>query len=78
MPFAGRLHLRSDKTLTDLARMFNTVIRGWINYYGRFYKSRLLYFLRRLNNHLVRWVCRKDSWATPKSATSTWARAVSS
>jgi RNA-directed DNA polymerase len=27
-----RLHLRSDKTLTDLARMFNTVIRGWINY----------------------------------------------
>jgi RNA-directed DNA polymerase len=26
-----RLHLRADKTLTDLARMFNTVIQGWIN-----------------------------------------------
>jgi RNA-directed DNA polymerase len=50
---------RSDKSLDDLARMFNTVVQGWINYYGRFYKSRLLYFLRRLNNHLVRWVCRK-------------------
>ena len=50
---------RSDKSLSDLARMFNSVVQGWINYYGRFYKSRLLYFLRRLNNHLVRWVCRK-------------------
>jgi RNA-directed DNA polymerase len=50
---------RSDKSLNDLARMFNNVVQGWINYYGRFYKSRLLYFLRRLNNHLVRWVCRK-------------------
>ena len=26
---------------------------------GRFYRSRLLYFLRRLNDHLVRWACRK-------------------
>jgi RNA-directed DNA polymerase len=50
---------RSDKSLDDLARMFNSIVQGWINYYGRFYKSRLLYFLRRLNNHLVRWVCRK-------------------
>ena len=50
---------RSDKSLDDLARMFNSIVQGWISYYGRFYKSRLLYFLRRLNNHLVRWVCRK-------------------
>lgn len=50
---------RSDKSLDDLARMFNTKVQGWINYYGRFYKSRLLYFLRRLNRHLARWACRK-------------------
>ena len=30
-----------DKTLGDLARMFNTVVQGWINYYGRFYRSAL-------------------------------------
>ena len=29
------LHLRSDKALDDLARMFNSHIRGWVNYYGR-------------------------------------------
>ena len=50
---------RSDKSLDDLARMFNSIVQGWINYYGCFYKSELLYFLRRLNNHLVRWATRK-------------------
>jgi RNA-directed DNA polymerase len=50
---------RSDKSLDDLARMFNSVVQGWINYYGRFYRSRLLSFLRRLNQHLMRWACRK-------------------
>jgi RNA-directed DNA polymerase len=50
---------RSDKSLDDLAGMFNNIVQGWINYYGRFYKSRLLHFLRRLNRHLMRWACRK-------------------
>jgi len=50
---------RSDKSLDDLARMFNSIVQGWINYYGRFYRSELLYFLRRLNTHLVRWANRK-------------------
>jgi len=53
------LHRRSDKTLTDLARMFNPVIQGWINYYGRFYKSMLYPNLRHLNETLVRWAVRK-------------------
>ncbi|HYZ57814.1 MAG TPA: hypothetical protein VE733_30535 [Streptosporangiaceae bacterium] len=34
-------------------------MQWWISYYGRFYRSRLVYFLRRLNDHLVRWACRK-------------------
>jgi RNA-directed DNA polymerase len=49
------LHRRSTKTLTDLARMFNPVIQGWINYYGRFYKSMLYPTFRHLNDALVRW-----------------------
>ena len=50
---------RSDKTLNDLARMFNSIVYGWINYYGRFYKSMLYPVLRRINDHLVRWAMRK-------------------
>lgn len=50
---------RSDKTLTDLARIFNPVLQGWINYYGRFYKSMLYPTFRHLNDALVRWAMRK-------------------
>jgi RNA-directed DNA polymerase len=50
---------RSDKSLDDLARMFNSIVQGWINYYGRFYKSMLYPLLKRLNRALARWACRK-------------------
>ena len=32
-----RIHLWSGKPLTDIAREINLIVRGWINYYGRFY-----------------------------------------
>jgi hypothetical protein len=32
---------RSDKQIEDLSRMFNPVIRGWLQYYGRYYRSAL-------------------------------------
>ena len=53
------LHERSDKTLDDLARMFNAHIRGWINYYGRFYPSALYPTLRHIDVSLARWADRK-------------------
>ena len=54
-----KLHLRSDKTLSDLARMFRTRIQGWINYYGRFYKSAMYATLRQINRKLCLWAMRK-------------------
>ena len=54
-----KLHLRSDKSLEDLGRMFDSKIRGWINYYGRFYKSGLYKVFRHLNSILTRWAMRK-------------------
>ncbi len=53
------LHRRSDKSLDDLARMFNCHIRGWINYYGRYYKSALYPTLRHIDRILARWAYRK-------------------
>jgi RNA-directed DNA polymerase len=54
-----RLQLRSDKDLADLARMFNAVIRGWINYFGAFYKSALYPTLLHIDRKLARWATRK-------------------
>jgi len=53
------LQLRSDKALDDLARTFNPEIRGWFNYYGKFYPSKLQRIWSNLNEYLVRWAMRK-------------------
>ncbi len=54
-----KLQLRSDKSLDDLARMFNATIRGWMNYYGAFYKSALSPSLRLIDRRLALWAMRK-------------------
>ena len=54
-----RMHLKPDKTLEDLSNMFNPVIRGWISYYGRFYKSELYSVLKHMNRALAHWAVRK-------------------
>jgi RNA-directed DNA polymerase len=54
-----RIHLKPDKSIDDISRMFNPVIRGWINYYGRFYKSALYAVLRHMNRALIIWARRK-------------------
>jgi RNA-directed DNA polymerase len=54
-----KLPLRSDKALDDLARMFNAVIRGWVNYYSAYYKSALYPTLRHIDRKLVLWATRK-------------------
>lgn len=54
-----RIQLKSDKSIEDISRMFNSVIRGWINYYGRFYKSALYPVLRHMNRALIQWARRK-------------------
>ena len=53
------LRRRSRTDLSGLAADINPQVRGWINYYGRFYKSMLYPVLRHLNDTLVRWAMRK-------------------
>ena len=53
------LPLRSDKSIEDLSRMFNPIIRGWLQYYGRYYRSALYPPMRQLNRSLARWAYRK-------------------
>jgi RNA-directed DNA polymerase len=50
-----RLHRKTDKDVMDLSNMFNPIIQGWVNYYGRFTKSWLTRALRTLDHYIVRW-----------------------
>jgi group II intron reverse transcriptase/maturase len=50
---------RNHQRLEDLARVVNPVVRGWMNYYGRFYRSKCVQVLRHLNEALGAWARRK-------------------
>ncbi len=55
------LKVRSKTTLNiaQIAGWLNPMIRGWISYYGRYYKSALYAIFRHINKSLVRWARRK-------------------
>lgn len=53
------LHRRSDKSLADLGRIFNPVLRGWINYFGWVNKGALCEMFKRLDLRLARWAMNK-------------------
>jgi group II intron reverse transcriptase/maturase len=54
-----RLHRRTGHTLDDLAEWIAPIVRGWMNYYGRFFRSQLHPLLKRINGYLVRWARNK-------------------
>ena len=53
------LHQRSDKTLQDLANMYNSYIQGWMISHGTFYRTQLRSTLTRIDLYVIRWACRK-------------------
>jgi len=54
-----RIHRRTDLTLDDLAEWLNPITAGWINYYGRFYRSAMIRLLQRVSTYLMRWAQKK-------------------
>jgi hypothetical protein len=54
-----RLHNRTGRQFIDLARDINPIVKGWMNYYGSFYRSALYPLLQRINAYLIRWIRKK-------------------
>ena len=50
---------RNNQSLEEIARLVNPFVRGWVNYYGRFYRSALTPVLRCLERSLAYWARRK-------------------
>jgi RNA-directed DNA polymerase len=51
---------RTHQHLGDIARLVNSSVRGWLNYYGRFYRSQCVQLLRRhFSQTLTAWARRK-------------------
>jgi RNA-directed DNA polymerase len=54
-----RLHRRSDLSVKELADKLNPIVRGWIQYYGAFFPSKLIFLMYHLDRLIYRWVIRK-------------------
>lgn len=67
-----RIHTRTRHDLSDLADLINPIVRGWMQYYGRFYGSMLLPLLRRINGYLVRWARKKYRRLVPFKRVKKW------
>ena len=54
-----KLSRQTPASIGELASRYNPILRGWLNYYGHFYKSALLRVFDRFEAALARWVRRK-------------------
>jgi RNA-directed DNA polymerase len=69
--------LRSDKSLSDLARMFNKQVQGWINYYGRYCKSAMNSIMHYIKWKLICWAMRKyKRFKGHQRKASTWLKGI--
>jgi len=50
---------KTTNTIQEVAAMINPVLRGWINYYSKFYKTKLVNFMHIVNVKLASWARRK-------------------
>ena len=68
---------KSHQRLEDLVRLADPAVRGWMNYYGRFYRSRCVQVLRHLNEALAAWVRRKyKRFRRRERASMQWLRRI--
>jgi Retron-type reverse transcriptase len=56
---AWHLNRRSGTDLSGLAEEINPQVRGWIGYYGAFYRSALYSLGWHIDQHLLRWAMQK-------------------
>jgi RNA-directed DNA polymerase len=54
-----KFYRRTDLSLNDIAKQFNPILRGWIEYYGQYNRSALYPVLRHFNKTLGAWARRK-------------------
>ena len=55
----SRIRSRTHVDLNAIAKALNPVMRGWLAYYGAFYRSEMYRLIRHVNKTLVRWAMRK-------------------
>jgi RNA-directed DNA polymerase len=70
-----RLHRQIGLDVREVAKRINPIVRGWMQYYGAYYRSALFSLLQRINAYLMRWIRNKYKRLRPfKKALACWKR----
>jgi RNA-directed DNA polymerase len=54
-----QFYRKTAMSLNEISRRYNPVLRGWMNYYGRYFRSALYAVFAHFNRTLVAWAMRK-------------------
>ncbi|WP_294351501.1 group II intron reverse transcriptase/maturase [uncultured Clostridium sp.] len=54
-----KLHKMSGSSINIIAQVINPIIRGWINYFGKYNASALKYTIKCIENRILRWAMNK-------------------
>lgn len=69
---------RNNQSLADIASLVNASVRGWLNYYGRFYRTECVQLFYHFNGILATWAGRKyKRFRYRKAAAIVWLAEVS-
>jgi RNA-directed DNA polymerase len=50
---------KTELSLEDISKMYNSTLRGWLNYYGKYYPTALNPLWRHFNRTLIAWAMKK-------------------
>jgi RNA-directed DNA polymerase len=53
------LSRKTDSSIQDIANIYNPILRGWIQYYGKYSVTELHSVMRHFNQAIRRWIMRK-------------------
>lgn len=54
-----RIHRQTSTTLEEISKKVNPIVRGWYQYYGRFYRIEIYKPLKNIERQLEKWARRK-------------------
>lgn len=54
-----KLHKMSGSSINIIAQLINPIVRGWINYFGKYNASALKYTIKCIESRIVRWAMNK-------------------
>lgn len=72
-----KLQLKSDKNIMDISIIYDSKFQGWINYYGHFYKSKVVNICVYFNKCLVKWTRRKYKKINSNKKAKEWLKQIS-